>query len=588
MRPATKVLALLLALPTTLRAQAPAPAQGAPQSAGPPPTVFFEDLTYNEIRDAIRGGYRNIIVPIGGTEDNGPQMVTGKHNYIVTFAAERIALALGNTLVGPVVPYVPEGNWDPPSGHMARPGTMSLPEDQGYTQLLEAIATSFRGAGFRNVIFIGDSGGNQNGQNAVATKLNTAWSADGVRVVTIPDYYAKSSDDAQAWIVQNLKIPEDQIGGHANIIDTSQLMFVNPNMVRFDRLENGSPTNGISGDSRPSTPQIGQIFMQYKISNAVNQIRQVLGITPQNPNLATALPPAPSTMQMAGPAAPWQARQAPADRPAKVHSLFIEELTFMEVRDAIAAGYTNAIVVTGGVEKNAFHMVTGKHGFHGRAGAVRMAEQLGNALIAPVIQFAPEGAATENNPAPISCRDTCFDNIVSAAARSLKASGFKHILLIGDNGGNQGGLRATAEKLNAEWGNTDVKVFALTDFYDMGHTYLEAHLLAMYGWDAQTVGSHAGIQDTSQMMWVRPQSVRWNRLADSEAQRQESGTSGDPTKATPEFGRLGIEFKANAAVAQYRELSAPPRGQGGGRGRGGGAGGRGGGAGPGGAGPSGF
>jgi creatinine amidohydrolase/Fe(II)-dependent formamide hydrolase-like protein len=513
-------------------------------------------------------------------------MVTGKHNYIVNYAAERIARALGNAIVGPVLMYVPEGDWEPKTGHMMRPGTLSL-DEAGYQTVLEANATSAKSAGFKNIIFIGDSGGNQAGQQAVATKLNAAWAADGVKVAHIGDYYQKSSSDVQAWITQNLKIPANQIGGHANIIDTSMLMWVNPTMVRFDRLENGNETNGISGDSRQSTPTLGQTFMQIKIDNALAQIRSTLGLEVKNPAEAKAIySPYTASSAMPNPQGRMTARQVPAPSPAKLPSYFMEELTWMEVRDALAAGYNTVIVPVGGLEKNAYHMVTGKHGFHARAGALRMAETLGNALIAPYMQHAPEGQASLNNPTTLSCQNECFAAMFRGAANSLKAHGFTNILFVGDNGGAQGPIRTNTEAIMTAWGPSSTsKVYGLTDFYDKGHTYLENYFLAVWGWNAQTVGSHAGTQDTSQMMWVRPQSVRWTRVLDSEMNRQDSGVSGDPTKSTPEFGRIGIEFKAIGALEMYRELNPPPArgGGGGGGGRGGGAGGRGGGAGPGGA-----
>lgn len=251
-----------------------------------------------------------------------------------------------------------------------------------------------------------------------------------------------------------------------------------------------------------------------------------------------------------------------------VPSRFIEDLTWYEVRDAISGGNIVGIVPTGGTEKNGFHMTMGKHNYHVRKGAELIAQRLGNALIAPVIQYVPEAQATEDTPGVLSCPGPCFERIVEAAARSLKTGGFKDIILVGDNGGNQNGLRAVADRLNKEWEGSDAKVFACTDFYEKGHEYLEAWLLAQFGWDAQTVGSHAGIQDTSQMMYIRPDSVRFNRIADSEKNKQEASVSGDPTKATAEFGRVAIEFKANAAIAQYRAMKAPPRGQRSGRGGG--------------------
>jgi creatinine amidohydrolase/Fe(II)-dependent formamide hydrolase-like protein len=589
MRPVLPAFALILALPLPLEAQAASTAAPAAQAAapaqvgpppGPPPNVFHEDITWNEMRDAIRMGYTTYIIPTGGVEQNGPHMVLGKHNFIVNYAAERIAKALGNTIVGPVLNYVPEGSWEPKSGHMAYPGTLSLGET-GFQTVLEAHATSAKSAGFKNIILIGDSGGNQAGQEAVANKLNAAWAADGVKVAHISDYYAKSSADANAWIVANLKIPADQVGTHAGIIDTSQLMWVNPAMVRFDRLEAGSTTNGIRGDPRPATPAIGQALLQIKIDNALAQIRQLTGLQVTNPAEAKAIySPYTASSALPNPQGRTTARHLPPASPAKLPSYFLEELTWTEVRDAMTAGYNTVIVPVGGLEKNAYHMVTGKHGFHARAGALRMAETLGNALIAPAMQHAPEGQASLNNPTTLSCQNACFEAMFTGAANSLKAHGFRNILFVGDNGGAQTPIRTNSERIMAAWGaDSPSKVYGLTDFYDKGHTYLENYFLAVYGWNAQTVGSHAGIQDTSQMMWVRPQSIRWDRILLSEQNRQDAGVSGDPTKATPEFGRIGIEFKAIGALEQFRELSPQPASAGGGGGRGGG--GRGRGAGPG-------
>src|SRR5207302_7245840 len=108
-----------------------------------PQTVFLDELTSSELRDQVRAGRRTIIVPIGGTEQSGPHMALGKHNVRVKVLAERIALALGNALVAPVVAYVPEGGIDPPTGHMRFPGTISVPE-RAFEAVLESAARSFK------------------------------------------------------------------------------------------------------------------------------------------------------------------------------------------------------------------------------------------------------------------------------------------------------------------------------------------------------------------------------------------------------------------------------------------------------------
>ena len=123
-------------------------------------SIFLEDLTWTELRDAIGAGKTTIIVPIGGTEQNGPAMALGKHNRRVKLLCERIAVALGNALVAPVIAYVPEGAISPPSGHMRFPGTISVPE-AAFEAILESAARSFKQHGFKDIVFLGDHGGYQ-------------------------------------------------------------------------------------------------------------------------------------------------------------------------------------------------------------------------------------------------------------------------------------------------------------------------------------------------------------------------------------------------------------------------------------------
>ena len=125
-----------------------------------PSSVFLEDLTWTELRDEIAAGKTTIIVPIGGTEQNGPAMALGKHNRRVKLLSERIAIALGDALVAPVIAYVPEGSISPPSGHMRFPGTISVPE-AAFEAILESAARSFKLHGFKDIVFLGDHGGYQ-------------------------------------------------------------------------------------------------------------------------------------------------------------------------------------------------------------------------------------------------------------------------------------------------------------------------------------------------------------------------------------------------------------------------------------------
>ena len=161
-------------------------------------TVFLEDLTWTEVRDVLEAGTTTIIIPTGGTEQNGPHMVLGKHNYLVKHKAGEVARRLGNALVAPVMAYVPEGDVDPPTGHMRFPGTITTPPAV-FEQLLEHAARSLRQHGFRDIALLGDSGGNQASQAAVADRLNREWVDTPVRVHHLTDYYPGPGD---AWLVE--------------------------------------------------------------------------------------------------------------------------------------------------------------------------------------------------------------------------------------------------------------------------------------------------------------------------------------------------------------------------------------------------
>jgi creatinine amidohydrolase/Fe(II)-dependent formamide hydrolase-like protein len=153
-------------------------------------SLFIDEMTFMEVRDALRAGKTSVIVGTGGVEQNGPYTATGKHNFVLRVTADAIARRLGNALVAPIVPFVPEGQHEPPAGHMRFPGTISLTEDT-YRALLRDICTSLKVHGFTDIVLIGDSGGNQNGMRAVAAELNTKWSATNARVHYIPEYYTE-------------------------------------------------------------------------------------------------------------------------------------------------------------------------------------------------------------------------------------------------------------------------------------------------------------------------------------------------------------------------------------------------------------
>jgi creatinine amidohydrolase/Fe(II)-dependent formamide hydrolase-like protein len=247
-----------------------------------------------------------------------------------------------------------------------------------------------------------------------------------------------------------------------------------------------------------------------------------------------------------------------AQRPNLLAAPYIEAMPWTDVRAAIDAGKKVVIIPAGGVEQNGPHMTLGKHNDIITFAAGMMAMQL-NGLVAPTVKWVPEGrvpaGTSAAQPGTITNPSPYFESLLDAAARSLKVHGFTDIILIGDSGGNQRGLTTVADSLNKEWAGTGVKVHALVDYYVKSREEVYTWLEKEFGYDRQTVGSHAGIMDTSQLMYVNPDAVRvGNRLPNGGG--RESGVQGDPTKATAELGKRIIEAKVNAAVAQYRMLKA--------------------------------
>jgi len=214
-----------------------------------------------------------VLVPIGGTEQNGAHMVLGKHNVRVRALAARIAERLGNALVAPVMAYVPEGAIDPPTQHMRWAGTISIPE-AAFEAVLEATARSLKRHGIRHVVFLGDHGGTQRNQERVAARLNREWSTQpSYRVVALADYYRAAAADFTAAL-QAQGYGESEIGQHAGLADTALALAIDPALVRAEVMRAGPRSgDGATGDPRRATAELGRPGIEHVIQTSVAAIR---------------------------------------------------------------------------------------------------------------------------------------------------------------------------------------------------------------------------------------------------------------------------------------------------------------------------
>lgn len=235
----------------------------------PPPHVYLENLTWPEVQQALHSGTTSVIIPTGGTEQNGPHMVLGKHNQIIRYTAGRIAQMAGKTLVAPVMAYVPEGDISPPTQHMRFSGTLSLPANL-FEQVLTETAKSLKAHGFTHIYFIGDSGWNQAPQERVAKTLQQEW-GNAVTITSVAPYYFSGGRE---WLIERGYSPK-QIGTHAGLRDTSELMAIHPEGIRTDKLNPQGTIEATGSDGMPSmaTVDLGRYLIEQKIQRAAQFIK---------------------------------------------------------------------------------------------------------------------------------------------------------------------------------------------------------------------------------------------------------------------------------------------------------------------------
>ena len=247
-----------------------------PNPLAPPDTVWMEDMTWMDVRDAVKRGKTTVIVSTGGIEPNGPWLALGKHNFVLKANCDAIARKLGNALCAPIVPFVPEGSIEPKSSHMLTVGTISL-EESTFEALLTDIARSYKAHGFENIVFIGDSGGNQDGMKAVADKLNAQWSARPA-VVHIPEYYAYNTVGKLLVDLGVTKADAKTDSLHDDPGIALNMFMTDPNSIRWDaRVKAGKATiDGVSLADKNKNLEIGRKIVEMRATNTVAAIKKAL------------------------------------------------------------------------------------------------------------------------------------------------------------------------------------------------------------------------------------------------------------------------------------------------------------------------
>ncbi len=270
-----RVLAVILVL--AIAAPMMAQDMDAPRPIDALDTVWIEEMTWMEVRDALADGKTTVIVAAGSLEQNGPYIPTAKHAYVLRATTEAIARKLGNALIAPIVRYEPGDPENP-----RYPGTIPV-RLETYKAILADVSSSLRQHGFRNIVLIGDSGGNQRGLEEVAEELTTAWDGGDTAIYFVREYYDSwyASDAAVEQVAGKAEVRE---GIHDDYSVTSIIMTVDPQAVRYDQrvAANRASINGISIMPKERTIANGRKLVDIRANATVEAILRTVGETSIN------------------------------------------------------------------------------------------------------------------------------------------------------------------------------------------------------------------------------------------------------------------------------------------------------------------
>jgi creatinine amidohydrolase len=271
-----------------------------------PSKVDFGMMTWVEVKDAMARGKTTAIIYNGGTEQRGPQNVNGGHTLMGYATGIAIAEKLGTAIAVPTLPFSPN------NANPELPGTIGLTTDL-FKEINQQVTEQMIKNGFTAVVLMGDHGGGQKELADLAAELDAKYAPQRIRVVFCDDVYKKATDDFAKWLVAN-GYPN---GEHADIKDASEMLYLGGDQgwVRKDQIATavevpGSgrragavsgrgqvpagavgtapaahpaeqpQSNGIQGDARRSSAELGKKFFDMRIEYAVNQIHQLLAATP--------------------------------------------------------------------------------------------------------------------------------------------------------------------------------------------------------------------------------------------------------------------------------------------------------------------
>jgi creatinine amidohydrolase/Fe(II)-dependent formamide hydrolase-like protein len=244
-----------------------------PPAIRPVDSVFMEDMTWLEIRNAMKAGKTTVIVPAGGLEATGPFVTLNKHQNMLRGSTDLIARKLGNALVAPVIRYVPPDEPAGARGDYLGDFNISL---AAYKSTLTDICTTLKNDGFKEIVLLGDHQGAQRGMQEVSRELSSNWAGGPTGVRYIAEYYDRRA--VNEYVRTTLGITEKRGGFGDNYYNTAILLAVNPEGARLkERTEADQLTvNGVNLKPIEKTIENGRTILQIQTDQTVKAIQKAI------------------------------------------------------------------------------------------------------------------------------------------------------------------------------------------------------------------------------------------------------------------------------------------------------------------------
>lgn len=240
-----------------------------------------------------------------------------------------------------------------------------------------------------------------------------------------------------------------------------------------------------------------------------------------------------------------------------MQTIILEEMTWPSVKEAIKSGYKTVIFSVASTEQHGPHLPLGTDSFGGDYYALKVAEKMGETLVAPTVRF---GCSKHHMgfPGTIAISTEILIGLIQDICISLDHHGFENIVIISSHGNNHGPVIAAAQEVATK---VNATIIALA--YPNQSTNKMGLVHKKFGITAKEAGYHAGASETAFVMVYKPHLVVKDKLQRGyvgpyaekffytvkDLQRiAQIGVFGDPTKASKELGEEMMEVVSDRYV----------------------------------------